>query len=74
MLIILVKIGEFSFVGAGSVVTKNIASFSLVVGNPAKHLYYVSKFGEKIDFDSNGFWYCDKRKSIIDYLIIKLLL
>ena len=56
------EIGEFSFVGAGSVVTKNIASFSLVVGNPAKHLYYVSKFGEKIDFDSNGFWYCDKMK------------
>ena len=51
-------IGEYAMVGAGSVVTKDVADFSLVVGNPAKHLYWVSKRGLKLDFDDLGIATC----------------
>jgi acetyltransferase-like isoleucine patch superfamily enzyme len=43
-------IGEYSLIGAGSVVTKDVAPFSLVMGNPARHKYYVSMTGEKLIF------------------------
>lgn len=41
-------IGEYAMVAAGSVVTHDIAPYSLVVGNPAKHVGYVCKCGEKV--------------------------
>jgi len=49
-----VTLGEYSFVGAGSVVTKDVADFALVVGNPAKQIGWMSTFGEKLHFDENG--------------------
>ncbi|AAP78258.1 N-acetyltransferase [Helicobacter sp. MIT 03-1614] len=47
-----VEIGEYAFVGAGSVVTKNIPNFALYVGNPARHLAWVDKAGKKLVFDA----------------------
>ena len=44
------NIGRYAFVGAGSVVTKDIPDFALVVGNPAKVRGYICKCGEKLDF------------------------
>ena len=44
-----VNIGIYSFIGAGSVVTSDVKNYSLVVGNPAKHLSWVSKSGYKLD-------------------------
>jgi len=46
-------VGEYSLVGAGAVVTKNVNPHSLVVGNPARHKYYVSILGEKLNFIGN---------------------
>ncbi len=40
-------IGEYSMVAAGSVVTKDVKPYSLVMGNPAKHYSYVDKSGNK---------------------------
>lgn len=37
-----VEIGEYAFIGAGSVVTKNVKPYSLVVGNPAKHIKWLN--------------------------------
>ena len=51
-----ITIGEYAMIGAGSVVTKNVAPYSLVVGNPAKHIGYVCKCGLKL---SDNF-YCSK--------------
>src|SRR6478672_11124020 len=48
------NIGEYAFVGAGAVVTKEIAPFALVVGNPAKQTGWVSEFGVKLIFDGEG--------------------
>jgi len=41
-------IGQYAFIGAGSVVTKDISSFALVYGNPAKQHGWVNKKGEKV--------------------------
>jgi UDP-2-acetamido-3-amino-2,3-dideoxy-glucuronate N-acetyltransferase len=47
-------LGEYCMVGAGSVVTKDVKAYSCVVGNPAKRIYWISRFGEKLDFGSNN--------------------
>jgi len=52
------EIGEYAFVGAGSVITKPIPAFALVVGNPAKQIGWVSKSGIKLEFDENGLGTC----------------
>lgn len=43
------NIGEYAFVGAGSVVTKNVNPYTMVVGNPARLYAYVCKCGVKLD-------------------------
>ncbi len=47
-------IGEFAFVGAGAVVTKDVPAFALVVGNPSKQIGWVSEYGIRLHFDENG--------------------
>ena len=53
-----VTINKFAFVGAGSVVTKNINAYALVVGNPAKQTGWISEQGHKLLFNDNGFAFC----------------
>jgi UDP-2-acetamido-3-amino-2,3-dideoxy-glucuronate N-acetyltransferase len=48
------NIGKFAFIGAGSVVTKEIYPYELVVGNPSKRIGWVSEFGTRLSFDSNN--------------------
>jgi UDP-2-acetamido-3-amino-2,3-dideoxy-glucuronate N-acetyltransferase len=55
-------IGEFAFIGAGAVVTKNIPNYALVVGNPAKQLGWVSEYGHRLNFDQAGFAVCSESK------------
>ena len=43
-------LGEFSLIGAGSVVTKNVKPYALVVGNPAKQIGWVSEYGNRLEF------------------------
>ncbi|MGB1043357.1 MAG: acyltransferase [Tenacibaculum sp.] len=47
------NIGEYAFVGAGAVVTKEILPFALVVGNPSKQIGWVSEYGHRLNFDKN---------------------
>ncbi|NEN25535.1 N-acetyltransferase [Cryomorpha ignava] len=44
-------IGQYAFIGAGSVVTKTVAPYALVMGNPAKQTGWMSEYGHKLDFD-----------------------
>lgn len=53
-------IGKSAFIGAGSVVTKDVPDFALVVGNPAKIIGWVSEAGKRLQFDKNGFAFCEK--------------
>ena len=52
------NIGKFSLIGAGSVVTKDVSDYSLVVGNPARHIGWVSEYGHRLKFDKNGIGKC----------------
>jgi UDP-2-acetamido-3-amino-2,3-dideoxy-glucuronate N-acetyltransferase len=51
-------IGEFAFIGAGSVVTKEVLAYALVVGNPARQIGWMSAFGHRLTFDEKGFASC----------------
>lgn len=51
-------IGEFAMIGAGTVVTKEVLPYSLVVGNPSKQIGWVSEYGHRLYFDENGFATC----------------
>lgn len=51
-------IGKFAFIGAGTVVTKNIPDYALVIGNPSRQVGWMSEFGHKLSFDVKGMAAC----------------
>jgi UDP-2-acetamido-3-amino-2,3-dideoxy-glucuronate N-acetyltransferase len=53
-------LGKHCMIGAGSVVTKDIPDYALVVGTPGKVVGWVSEAGKKLKFDENGKAYCEK--------------
>ena len=53
-------IGEFALIGAGAVITRDIAPYSLVVGNPAKQIGWVSEYGNRLEFGESGKATCDE--------------
>lgn len=55
-------IGAYAFIGAGAVVTKTVPPYALVVGNPAKHLGWMSEFGHRLEFDKDGIATCPESK------------
>ena len=52
------NIGKFAFIGAGAVVVKEIPDYALVVGNPARHIGWMSEFGHRLHFDDHGIAVC----------------
>lgn len=46
------EIGQYAFVGAGSVITKQVPNYALMVGNPARQIGWVSKAGMRLYFDN----------------------
>ena len=53
-------IGEFAFIGAGAVVTKTVAPYALMVGNPARQLGWMSEFGQRLEFNNDGIAVCSE--------------
>lgn len=47
-------IGKFAFIGAGAVVTKHVPDYALVVGNPARQIGWMSEYGHRLEFDTEG--------------------
>lgn len=47
-------IGKYAFIGAGTVVTKDVPDYALVVGNPSKQIGWMSEYGHKLKFDNKG--------------------
>jgi UDP-2-acetamido-3-amino-2,3-dideoxy-glucuronate N-acetyltransferase len=69
-------IGRYAFVGAGAVVTKDVKPYALVVGNPARQTGWISEFGHKLIFDSNGFAFCHEsndRYRLKDGIVSKII-
>lgn len=52
------EIGEYAMIGAGAVITKRVLPYALVVGNPAKQIGWVSKYGHRLQFDTHGISFC----------------
>jgi UDP-2-acetamido-3-amino-2,3-dideoxy-glucuronate N-acetyltransferase len=52
------EIGEYAFIGAGAVITKPVAPFALMVGNPARQMGWMSKFGHRLNFNEQGIAIC----------------
>lgn len=55
-------IGEFAFIGAGAVVTREVPAYALVVGNPAKQIGWMSEYGHRLNFDKDGIAVCPESK------------
>jgi UDP-2-acetamido-3-amino-2,3-dideoxy-glucuronate N-acetyltransferase len=51
-------IGPFAFIGAGSVITKHVPAYALVVGNPARQIGWMSEYGHRLEFDEQGVAKC----------------
>jgi len=64
-----VIIGEYAFIGAGTVVTKDVPAHALVVGNPGRIVGWVDKKGRRIHFDKRGISDCGKYQLNGDRLI-----
>lgn len=47
-------IGSYALIGAGTVITKDVPDYALVVGNPGKQIGWVSEYGHRLEFDGNG--------------------
>lgn len=55
-------IGEYAFIGAGTVVTKTVKPYALIVGNPGKQIGWMSEFGHRLNFNEEGVAECPESK------------
>ncbi|NOQ71279.1 MAG: N-acetyltransferase [Crocinitomix sp.] len=55
-------IGEYAFIGAGAVITKEVLPYALLVGNPAKQIGWMSTHGHRLEFNAEGIAICSESK------------
>jgi UDP-2-acetamido-3-amino-2,3-dideoxy-glucuronate N-acetyltransferase len=55
-------IGEYAFIGAGTVITKHVPAYALVVGNPGRQIGWMSEYGHRLQFDKNGIAECPENR------------
>lgn len=69
------KIGQYAFIGAGAVVTKEVPDFALVIGNPGKVKYFMSRMGHKLVFSIEGQAVCPEsgEKYVMDNGMVSLI-
>jgi UDP-2-acetamido-3-amino-2,3-dideoxy-glucuronate N-acetyltransferase len=68
-------IGKYAFIGAGSVITKNILPYALVMGNPATQVGWMSEHGQKLQFNALGLATCpqsNQRYQLENNVVTKL--
>lgn len=61
-----VEIGTFALIGAGSVITKDVPDFALVVGNPGKQMGWVSEAGHRLSFDASNRAICPENGTVYE--------
>jgi len=67
------EIGEYSFIGAGAVVTKAVPAYALMVGNPARQKGWISEYGHRLEFNSDNIAVCmeSKQEYLLENNIVK---
>ncbi len=55
-------IGQYAFIGAGAVVTKNVLPYALIVGNPGRRTGWMSEYGHKLKFNEKNIAVCEESK------------
>ena len=70
-----ITIGEFAFIGAGAVVTKDVPAYALVIGNPARQTGWMSEYGQKLKFNEDNKAICPEsdEKYILEKGVVKKL-
>lgn len=58
------EIGQFAFIAAGAVVTKEVPAYALVIGNPARQTGWMSEYGHKLEFDSENKATCPESNEV----------
>src|SRR5688572_12666212 len=58
------EIGKYAFIGAGAVVTKSVADYALVMGNPARQTGWMSEYGHKLLFTKDGSAVCPEHNEV----------
>ncbi len=59
-----ITIAEYAFIGAGAVVIKDVPAYALVVGNPSRQTGWMSEFGHKLKFNSEGVAVCPESQQM----------
>ena len=59
-----IEIGKYAFIGAGAVVTKSVADYALVMGNPARQTGWMSEHGHKLSFTKDGSAVCPEHQDV----------
>lgn len=62
-----ITIGEYAFIGAGAVVVKDVMPYALVLGNPGRHVGWMSEFGHRLEFDGQGTATCPESGQVYRY-------
>ena len=57
-------LGRFSFIGAGAVVTRDVPDYALMIGNPARQRGWMSEYGHKLEFNSEGVAICPESNDV----------
>lgn len=69
-------IGEYALIGAGSVVTKAVKPYALIVGNPGKQIGWISEYGHRLHFDEQGIAICpesNQKYKLMDNVVKKIV-
>ena len=56
------ELGAYCLIGAGTVITKPVSAFALMVGNPGKQIGWVSEYGHRLHFDANNEAVCPESR------------
>ncbi|MEQ8358526.1 MAG: DapH/DapD/GlmU-related protein [Cytophagales bacterium] len=59
-------IGEYSFIGAGAVLTKETLPYELWLGNPAKRVGWISEYGHRLKFDNKSMATCPESGEVYE--------
>jgi UDP-2-acetamido-3-amino-2,3-dideoxy-glucuronate N-acetyltransferase len=62
------QIGMYAMIGAGAVVTKPVASYALMIGNPARQIGWVSEYGHRLHFDENSIAICPESDQLYELI------